>query len=67
MDVRRGVLRCSSRKLRSSSLVELVAVDTDRHNKERVKQTRWSILSAFVTSTIKTEKEIGKKTLSGII
>lgn len=27
MDVRRGVLRCSSRKLRSSSFVELVAVD----------------------------------------
>lgn len=25
MDVRRGVLRCSSRKLRSSSFVELVA------------------------------------------
>lgn len=30
MDVRRGVLRCSSRKLRSSSFVELVAGDRDR-------------------------------------
>lgn len=29
IEVRRGVLRCSSRKLRSSSLVELVAVDED--------------------------------------
>lgn len=31
MDVRRGVLRCSSRKLRSSSFVELVAVDKNRN------------------------------------
>lgn len=30
MEVRRGVLRCSSRKLRSSSFVELVALDTNR-------------------------------------
>lgn len=30
MDVRRGVLRCSSRKLRSSSFVELVADNKDK-------------------------------------
>lgn len=56
MDVRRGVLRCSSRKLRSSSFVELVAADGDR-NKERVKRTLWCILSVFVTSTIKSKNE----------
>lgn len=39
MDVRRGVLRCSSRKLRSSSFVELVALDINR-GKNSVKAIR---------------------------
>lgn len=39
MDVRRGVLRCSSRKLRSSSFVELVAINKDRNKESEADDT----------------------------
>lgn len=51
MDVRRGVLRCSSRKLRSSSFVELVAVDRDTEIKRK-----WSRHIGALTIKSKTEK-----------
>ena len=59
MDVRKGVLRCSSRKLRSSSFVELVAVDKDKHTekKEQLRQILWCILSLSVTTSVKSKTE----------
>lgn len=51
MDVRRGVLRCSSRKLRSSSFVELVALDTNRRQKLKSLQRPRKYNSTFYGKT----------------
>lgn len=52
MEVRRGVLRCSSRKLRSSSFVELVADNKDKG----ISQDK--VRTDFGTSAISSEEEI---------
>lgn len=66
MEVRRGVLRCSSRKLRSSSLVELVAENTKNEQTKTVQTKGMSWDEVHTWLVVRSLSAVSKKFQAGL-